>query len=53
MSYNLPVFEGIGPVTFEPVGGAVAEAHAVLRGDRNDDIWKRMYESALKRAPRG
>ena len=41
--YNHPVLTGFGPVPFEPVGGSIAEAHAVLRGDRRPDVWKRMY----------
>lgn len=50
VSYNLPVIEGVGPVTFEPVGAAIAEAYGVLRGDRADDTWLLMYQSVLERA---
>ncbi len=50
ISYNLPILEGVGAVTFEPVGAAIAEAYGVLRGDRADDTWLLMYQSVLERA---
>ena len=49
VSYNLPILEGLGPVTFEPVGAAIAEAYGVLRGERMDNTWVLMYRSLLER----
>ena len=43
MSYNLPVIVGFGGVYLEPVGGSVAEAHAILRGERDGGIWEKTY----------
>ncbi len=43
MSYNLPVIVGFGSVYLDPVGGSVAEAHAILRGERDSDIWEKIY----------
>jgi hypothetical protein len=50
MSYNIPILEGIGPVTFDPVGGAIAEAFGILRGDRQDDAWLKVYKFAVEKA---
>ena len=49
--YNHPVLAGFGPVPLEPVGGSIAEAHAVLRGDRSADAWKRIFSHWRAKVP--
>ncbi len=42
-SFNLPVLAGFSnKLTLDPVGGAVAEAQAVLAGRRSGDAWARI-----------
>jgi hypothetical protein len=43
LSYNLPVLEGFKNTYLDPVGGSTAEASAILRGQRNENVWKDMY----------
>lgn len=44
-SYNLPALYGFcGNIFLEPVGGSIAEASAVLRGQRDSDAWRRSFE---------
>lgn len=51
MSYNLPVLVGFSTGMYlEPVGGSIAEAHAVLRGTRGADAWQRIYSFWSARA---
>jgi hypothetical protein len=42
--HNLPVLTGDGINSFDPVGVSLANAHGVLRGERDDTIWARIYE---------
>lgn len=45
VSYNLPVLTGFGGrMTLDPVGGAIAESYALLRGQRKSDVWRRIFE---------
>jgi hypothetical protein len=45
ISYNLPVLVGFRHnLSLDPVGGSIAEAHGVLRGDRDEAAWQHMYE---------
>lgn len=45
ISYNLPVLTGFSnKLTLDPVGGAVAEAQAVLAGRRSVDAWARILD---------
>ena len=44
LSYNLPVLQGFSFNYLDPIGGSVAEAFAILRGQKGADIWKRIYE---------
>lgn len=41
--YNHPVITGLRSVPLEPVGGSIAEAHAVLRGARSADAWQKIF----------
>ena len=43
LSYNLPVLEGFADNYLDPVGGATAEASAILRGQRDENTWKNIY----------
>ena len=44
MSYNLPVLTGFtSKMYLEPVGGSIAEAQAIVRGEKGADVWKAMY----------
>lgn len=56
LSYNLPVLTGFGAVTLDPIGGSIAEAFAIMRGDRTGGIWQEIYcfwlEKAAERARR-
>jgi hypothetical protein len=44
LSYNLPVLMGFSSTYLDPVGGSIAEAQALLRGQRGGDAWRRIYE---------
>ena len=44
MSYNLPVIVGFSWTYLDPVGGSIAEAAAVVRGEKGADVWKQIYE---------
>ncbi len=44
ISYNLPVLKGFSVTYLDPVGGSTAEASAILRGQREGDSWKKIYE---------
>jgi len=48
LSYNLPVLEGFSFNYLEPIGGSVAEAFGILRGNKSADIWKNSYEFWVK-----
>jgi hypothetical protein len=48
--YNLPVLSGFGVVTLNPIGGSIAEAFGILRGDRTGEIWQEIYCFWLERA---
>lgn len=50
LSYNLPVLKGFSFNYLDPVGGSTAEASAVLRGQRDADTWKRIYEFWVDKA---
>lgn len=45
MSYNLPVLVGFtNGLHLDPVGGSIAEASGLLRGNKGPDAWKRIYQ---------
>lgn len=49
-SYNLPVLTGFGKVHLDPVGGSIAEAQALLRGDRDACTWWKIFDHWTKLA---
>lgn len=50
VSYNLPVIVGFSYSYLDPVGGSIAEASAVLRGQRDADAWLKIYEFWIDKA---
>ena len=44
--HNLPILTGRGLNPFDPVGVSLANAFGVLRGERDETIWARVYEHA-------
>jgi len=44
--HNRPVLSGGGINPFDPIGASIAKAYGVLRGERDETIWSRMYEQA-------
>jgi hypothetical protein len=45
MSYNLPVLRGFrNGLPLDPVGGSIAEAAGLLRGNKGPDAWLRIYD---------
>ena len=45
MSFNLPVLVGFNNGMYlDPVGGSIAEAIAILRGDRDSLVWLQIVE---------
>jgi hypothetical protein len=44
--HNLPILTGGGLNPFDPVGVSLANAFGVLRGERDETIWARIYEQA-------
>jgi len=44
MSYNLPVLIGFSTLQhLDPIGGSIAEAYGILRGNRGAAIWKDIF----------
>lgn len=51
MSYNMPVLVGFNHnLPLDPVGGSIAEAAGLLRGNRGADAWTRTYSWWMERA---
>lgn len=44
--HNLPVLTGGSLNPFDPVGASLGNAYGVLRGERDETIWARMYDRA-------
>ena len=44
ISYNLPVLTGFGPLTLDPILGALAEGRDVLLGRKDVQVWLTMYK---------
>ncbi len=51
LSYNLPVLQGFAFNYLDPVGGSIAEASAVLRGDRDASAWNNIFEFWNSKVP--
>jgi hypothetical protein len=50
VEFNLPVLTGRPPrCFFDPVGGSIVEAKAILRGQESGDIWAKTYSFWLDR----
>ncbi len=43
-AYNMPVLVGFEITHLEPVGGSIAEANGIVKGIRDANIWKSIYE---------
>jgi len=50
MSYRLPVLDVKNYNHFDPIGGSIAEAQGILRGDVDFEIWSQMYTHWLEKA---
>ena len=50
LSYNLPVIAGFSNNYLDPIGGSIAEASAILRGQRGPDAWRKIYEFWVEKA---
>ncbi len=45
LAYNLPVLEGFSSNNYmDPIGGSIAEAWGILRGNKGGDIWCISYQ---------
>ncbi|WP_339730424.1 hypothetical protein [uncultured Gimesia sp.] len=51
ISYNLPVLEGFELNPLEPVGGSIAEAYGILRGQDDSNVWREIYVYWLDQIP--
>lgn len=48
--FHQPILSGFGSLSFNPIGGSVAEAAGVLSGRRDGDAWLKAYEFWRARA---
>ena len=52
-SFNLPVLEGFGATTYDPIAVSIADATWILRSNYKPDAWVKVYRHVVASVPIG